>query len=72
MPSGVKRSQPLVPMKFVGRSGEPNSILSRFTKAAKKAGWSEDEIKAVIDDANTGSYDHLLATIMKHCVGRGL
>ena len=39
MPSGAKRSQPLVPMKLVGRSGERNSIFSRFTRAAKKAGF---------------------------------
>ncbi len=41
--------------------------MGRFKRAAERAGWPDAEIKKVLDDAMSSDYDHLLATIMKHC-----
>jgi len=35
-------------------------ILGRFQREARRVGWSPEQIKAVIDDATSGDYDHLL------------
>jgi hypothetical protein len=38
-----------------------------FQRQARKEGWTEEEIDAVLDEAKSGDYDHLLATIIAHC-----
>lgn len=43
------------------------SLLGHFHKAAKRAGWSKDEIEKVKAEAMHGDYDHLVATLMEHC-----
>jgi len=55
-----------VAMRLVGEDGNAWAILGRFQRAAKAAGWTPGEIKAVLDDATSGDYDHLLATIASH------
>jgi len=52
-----------VAMRLVGEDGNAFAVLGRFRRAAKAAGWTADEIKAVLDEATSGDYDHLLATI---------
>ncbi len=58
---------PKVKCKLVGEDGNAFAILGRFTQAARKAGWTNDQIKTVRDDAMSGDYDHLLRVIMQHC-----
>ncbi len=55
-----------VPLKLIGLDGNAYSVLGAFRRAATRAGWTPDEIKAVFDEAASGDYDHLLATIMDH------
>ncbi len=55
-----------VVLRLVGEDGNAWAILGRFQRAAKAAGWSPAEIKAVFDEATSGDYDHLLATIAAH------
>lgn len=55
-----------VTMRLVGEDGNSYSILGRFQRAARRAGWTREEIKAVMDEATSGDYDHLLATIAGH------
>ena len=55
-----------VTMRLVGEDGNSFAILGRFQRAAKAAGWIREEIKAVMDEATSGDYDHLLATISDH------
>lgn len=52
-----------VVMQMVGLDGNAFSILGRFNAAAKKAGWTPEEIKEVHDDATSGDYSHLLCVI---------
>ena len=38
--------------------------IGGWKRAARREGWSDDEIDAVIAEAKSGDYDHLVQTIM--------
>jgi len=57
-------SKPTV--KLVGRDGNAFVILGACQRAARKAGWGEDQIKSVMNEMTSGDYNNLLATAMKH------
>jgi len=52
-----------VKMKLVGMDGNAFSILGRFSEAARKQGWPEEEIVRVRKEAVGGDYDNLLGVI---------
>lgn len=52
--------------KMAGEDGNAFFILGRFRQEAKKAGWTKEEIKAALDEAMSGDYDHLLQTMLKY------
>jgi len=56
-----------VDLNLVGVNGNAYAIMSVFRKKARKEGWTSEEIEAVLDEAKTGDYTHLLATIENHC-----
>lgn len=56
-----------VKLKLIGIDGNAFSILGAFSQAARREGWTPEEIKAVTDKAMSGDYDKLLGTIMAHC-----
>jgi len=58
---------PKVKCRLVGEDGNAFSILGRFQKAARRAGWSKEETDAVIKEAMSGDYNHLLAFLCRHC-----
>ena len=49
-----------VPPKLLDGDGNALVILGRFQREARRVGWSPEQIKAVIDDATSGDYGHLL------------
>jgi len=51
---------------LIGQDGNAFAILAACRRAAKDAGWSEDEIAAFLAEATAGDYDHLLRTVMEH------
>lgn len=51
---------------LVGIDGNAFSILSYFSRAAKKAGWSREDITNVRKVAMSGDYDHLVRTVFMH------
>ena len=55
-----------VKLDLCGIDGNAFAILGKFARQAKRQGWSQDEIQAVFDEAQSGDYDHLLQTIMKY------
>jgi len=55
-----------VKMSLVGLDGNAFSIMGAFQKEAKKQDWTSDEINLVLGESRSGTYDHLLATIMIH------
>lgn len=56
-----------VNLQLVGLDGNAFSILGAFRGAAKKEGWSKEEIETVMNDAMSKDYPHLLSTIADHC-----
>jgi hypothetical protein len=53
-----------VRMQLEGIDGNAFMVMGAFRKAARKQGWTDAEVKVVLDEAKSGDYDHLLATIM--------
>ena len=53
-------------VKLVGNDGNAFVILGSCSRAARKAGWSKDQIKTFTDEATSGDYDNLLCTCMKY------
>lgn len=56
-----------VRLRLVGLDGNAFALLGAFQAAARKQGWSPDEIKAVMDDAMSGDYEHLLRVLASRC-----
>jgi hypothetical protein len=47
-------------VKLVGEDGNAFNILGRCLKAARRAGWSPEQVRALQQDMTAGNYDHLL------------
>jgi hypothetical protein len=56
-----------VDLDLVGVNGNAFMIMGVFRRQAVKEGWSDEEIQMVLDEAKSGNYDHLMATIINHC-----
>lgn len=56
-----------VELTNVIKSGNAFAMMGAFRVAAEKAGWTDNEIKAVLDDAMSSDYDHLLDVILSNC-----
>lgn len=57
-----------VSLNLVGIDGNAFAVMGAFRRQAIDENWSEQEIAAVLTEAQSGNYDHLLLTIMNHCV----
>jgi len=57
-----------VNLRLVGLDGNAFCLLGAFQRQARREGWSEEEIKAVIEEAKSGDYSHLIATLSNYCV----
>lgn len=53
-------------LKLVGRDGNAYALLGAAQQAARKAKWPKERWNAVVQDATSGDYNHLLATLCKH------
>lgn len=42
-------------------------LLLVFEKEALKQHWTQAEVAAVLKEAKSGDYDHILKTITKYC-----
>jgi hypothetical protein len=56
-----------VKCKLVGQDGNAWAIMGRFQTAARKAGWSKEDIDLLMKNAMSGDYNHLLFVISEHC-----
>jgi hypothetical protein len=56
---------PEIEVALVGEDGNAGAIMGRVSNALKKAGVSQDEINAYLDESMSGDYDNLLATAVK-------
>lgn len=53
-------------VKLVGEDGNAFAILGRCRNAAKKAGWTEDQLTEFSTKARSGDYNNLLCTVMDY------
>jgi len=61
-----------VNLNLIGVNGNTYAIMGVFQNQAKKEGWTANEIKAVLEEAKSSDYHHLLATIENHCEPKDL
>jgi hypothetical protein len=53
-------------VKLIGNDGNAFAILGACSQAAKKAGWTKEQLKEFQDKAPSGDYDHLLITACEY------
>lgn len=53
-----------VRVKLVGLDSNAFVLMAAFGDAARKQGWTREEINVVLDECKKGSYDDLLVTLM--------
>ena len=53
-------------LKLVGEDGNACFIMGRASRAARSAGWSKEQIDAVMKEAMSGDYNNVLCTIMDY------
>jgi len=46
--------------------GNAFAILGACSKAARRAGWTPEQMQAFLGEAKSGDYDHLIQTVMRH------
>lgn len=56
-----------VNLDLVGLDGNAFSLMGAFSRQAKRDGWTRLEIDAVIKEAMSSNYDHLVAVLASHC-----
>ena len=52
-------------VKLIGEDGNAFAIMARVEKALHKAGYSRGDMDKYLEEATSGSYDHLLSVTMK-------
>jgi hypothetical protein len=52
-----------VKVKLIGEDGNAFAIMGRVSKAMRRAGKTDDEIKSVMDKMTEGDYDNLLSYV---------
>ena len=55
-----------VTIELVGLDGNAFSVMSAWSRAARKQGWTKEEIDTVLGEAKSGDYDNLLSVIIEH------
>lgn len=45
--------------------GNAYSILGKCRRAARKAGWTEEQMQKFSEKAKAGDYDHLVFTVLE-------
>ena len=61
----IELKQTGIEVKLIGEDGNAFAILGRVNQALRRGGYGEDFIKAFREEATSGDYNHLLATVME-------
>ena len=51
---------------LIGQDGNAFMVLGLCQQAARKAGWTKEQLDQFRTEAMAGDYDHLLQTVMDH------
>lgn len=64
---GVEMSESKRPkVKLIGEDGNAFAILGRCLRAARAAGWTDEQRRRFQDEAASGDYNKLLATVQEY------
>ena len=58
-------TKPIV--KLTGTDGNAFAVMGAVSKAMRKVGWSEEEMRDVMNEMMSGDYDHLLSVACDVC-----
>jgi hypothetical protein len=53
-------------LKIIGEDGNAFAILGKAQRVARQAGWTQEKIDQMMNEARSGDYDHLLQTMMEY------
>lgn len=53
-------------VELVGQDGNAFVIMGLCQKAARRAGWTKEQVDAVMAEMRAGDYDHLLQVALTH------
>tara|TARA_B110000503_G_C7165715_1_gene421829 strand:- start:4247 stop:4498 length:252 start_codon:yes stop_codon:yes gene_type:complete len=56
-----------IKLDLVGLNGNAFALMGAFQKQARREGWTQDEIKTVLDKCTSGDYNNLIVTLWDHC-----
>ena len=56
-----------VELELVGLDGNAFALMGAFSQAAKRQGWTKEEIDKVLTECKSSDYNHLLHTLVCHC-----
>lgn len=56
-----------VQLRLVGLDGNAFSLMGAFSSAARRQGWTKEEIDLVINECTSGDYTNLVGTLANHC-----
>lgn len=62
-----KKVNKTVNLDLVGHNGNAFNLMGVFQRQAQKEGWTKEEINTVLQEARSGDYHHLLATLIDYC-----
>ena len=57
--------EPLESFRLLRQDGNAFALMGAFRREAQRAGWSQHDIDVVLNECQTDTYDHLLATLME-------
>jgi len=57
----------MVKLQLVGLDGNAFYLMGAFSQAARRQGWTKEEIDKILTECKSSDYDHLLVTLMNHC-----
>lgn len=58
--------RPLPVFSPVGVDGNAFALMGTWKKAARRCGWTEDEMTQVLNEARGGDYNHLIMTLLNN------
>ncbi len=62
-----KTIEKTVNLDLAGHDGNAFALMGVFQRQAKRENWTPEEIDAVMEEAKSDDYDHLLQTLILHC-----
>jgi hypothetical protein len=55
-----------IPLKLIGEDGNSFAIIAKAKTAARRAGWSHEQVDALVKDMMSGDRDHVLQVVMEN------